>query len=262
MQKLLQVIVVSICLLVSSCVTKTISPYDDKKDLAKAERSYIQLGYGYFERDNFLEAKKSLTTALEINSRSAGAHIGLARVYDRELEYELANDHFRKAIRYGGGSEAHFQYGVYLYNRHEYQGAYREFKTVLKDTIYERRPQAFEYQAIVSSRLGKTDESISYYRRAIALTNDLPNAHLGLTRIYFNRGENDVAYKYYGGFIRLVREQQVRHTAATLWLGIQLAHLNNDANLEASLELQLKNQFKKTPQYKQYEKWKAEQSPS
>ena len=249
-------------LLLSACVTTTITPYEDKKDLAKAERSYIQIGYGYFEQNNLLEAKKALVTALDINPKSPGAHMGLARVYDRELEFDLAEDHFRKAIKYGGGSEANFQFGVYLYNRGDYKSAFREFNKVLQDTIYVRRPQAFEYQAVVANRLNRIDEAIGFYRKAIALSANLPNSYIGLARIYMKRSDYVNAYRYYKGFIRLVRAKQIRHNASTLWLGIQLAARNNDINALSSMELQLKGQFDKSAEYKQYLKWKSDQGQS
>ncbi len=257
MRKRIQVLMIAVSLFMSACVTTTTSPYDDKKDLKKAEQSYIQIGYGYFERNNLLEAKKALTTALDINSKSAGAHMGLARVYEKELEYDLADSHFQRSLKHGG-TEAHFQYAVYLYNRGDYKASYRSFSKVLKDTIYLRRPQAFEYQGIVASRLGKMDEAIEYYRRAVALAVNLPNSHLGLARIYFSQNDATTAYSHYKGFVRLVHAKQVRNTASTLWLGIQLANLNEDSNAVASMSLQLKQQFKDSAEYQQYLKWQAE----
>jgi type IV pilus assembly protein PilF len=245
-------------LLFSGCVTTTIGPYEDKKDLSKAEETYIQIGYGYFEKGNLLEAKRSLIRALEIDDRSAGAHMGLARVYDRELEYDLADDHFKKAIRYGGNTEAHFQYGVYLYNRGEFKDAYRQFDTVLEDTVYVRRAQTFEYQGIVASRLDRNERAITYYKRAIALNAVLANSYIGLTNIYNEQQDYQNAYVYYSGFVKLVQAQLARHNASTLWLGIQLADELGDDNALSSFTLQLRNRFKESPEYQQYLKWQAD----
>lgn len=245
--------------MLSGCITTTISPYEDKKDLEKAEQTYIQIGYDYFQKGNLLESKKALTRALELNSRSSGAHLGLARVFERELEYDLADDHFRKALRYSDDTEIMFQYAVYLYNRGEFKDSYREFEDVLKDTLYVRRAQAFEYQAVVSTRLSKTEEAIEYYQRAIALNRMMSNSYLGLARIYHNREDYRLAYSHYTGFLELVRAQLSRHTAASLWLGIQLSSEMGDENVLSSLELQLRNRFSNSNEYQLYQSWKADQ---
>jgi len=243
----------------TGCVTTTVSSFDGKKDLDKAVLTYVQIGYGYFQQGNNQLAKEALTKALDIDSKSPGAHMGLARVYDRELEFKLADSHFKKALNYGESTEGHFQYGVYLYNRGDFQGAYKQFQKTLEDTVSTRRAQAFEYQGIVASRLDKMDVAITSYERALALNPLMGNSFLGLANIYFDRQELGTAYRHYNGFIALVRAQQGRQNATTLWLGIQLAAAAQDKNALSSLELQLKNRFPNSTEYQAYLKWRAEQ---
>lgn len=253
---------VMLSLVLSACVSTKTSPYGQKKDLAKAEQTYIQIGYEYFEKGRTQEAKKALVKALDLNSKSAGAHLGLARVYERELEYDLADDHFQYALRYERTTEIQFQYGVYQYNRGELKKAYRLFDKVLDDTLYVRRALAFEYQAIVSTRLERQEEAKSHYRKALALNTIMPNSHLGLARLYKMEGDTVTAYQHYQGFVGLVRAQLVRHSPATLWLGIQLADSNNDTNAIASFSLQLRNRFKDSPEYQEFLAWQQERQSS
>lgn len=253
---LLSLSLITACVFLNSCVTTTTSSYENKKDLAKAEETYIQIGYGYFEQQNFLESKRALIKAIDLNDRSAGAHMGLARVYERELEFDLANDHFQKAIRYGDSSEVRFQYGVYLYNRGDLEGAFEHFDETLSDTVYLRRPQAFEFQGVVASRLGRETVAINHYERAIALNPSMSNSYLALTRIFNERGEYPRAYTYFKGYVNLVRAQIVRHNAATLWMGIQLANEVSDDDLAASLSLALRNRFPDSTEYQRYLAWK------
>jgi len=247
-----------ISLIFVSCVTTTTSTFNNKKDLSKAEVSYIQIGYGHIQAGNSLEAKKALTKALDINKKSSGAHLGLARVYERELEFDLADSHFKKAVSYGETTEIHFQYGVYLYNRGNYLGALKEFKKTLKDTVYARRAQAFEFQGITASRVGKDELAIESYQRAIALNAAMGNSHIGLANVYKDQSNFDKAYYHYEGFVKLVRAQLVRHNATTLFLGIQLADATGDQDGLSSLSLQLRSQFEDSPEYQNYLKWKAE----
>lgn len=257
MNAVLRTVILVSAILLSGCVTTTESRFDAKKDYAKAEQSYIQIGYGYFEQGNLLESKKSLLKALDLNPKSAGAHIGLARVYEQELEYDYAEDHFKKALRYDPTSEGYFQYGAYLYNRGNLKGAYRQFNRVLDDTVYVRRAQTFEFQGVVASRLGKPDEAISFYERAVALNGTLSNSYLGMSKIYIEKQAFPNAYQSYQGFVSLVRAQLARHTAATLWMGIQLAEKTGDVDGVASYSLQLRNRFSESLEYQQFLEWKA-----
>lgn len=244
-----------IALVAAGCVTTKTGPYEDKKDLDKAEKTYIQIGYGYFQKGDLLKSKENLMNALDINSQSAGAHMGLARVYERELEFELSDDHFRKAIKYNGGTEAHFQYAVYLYNRGNLEASIDEFDTVLKDTLYARRAQAFDFKGLVANRLGMKEEAILAYQKAIVLNPSMSSSYLSLAAIYKEQEDYARAYRTYNGFVRLVRAKLARQNASTLWLGIQLAHEQDDSDAYASYALQLKNQYSKTKEYAQFMDW-------
>jgi type IV pilus assembly protein PilF len=193
--------------------------------------------------------------ALDIDEHSAGAHMGLARVFERELEFELAEEHFQKAIKYGGGTEAHFQYAAYLYNRGNFEGAMEQYDIVLKDNLYARRAQAFEYRAIVANRLGMTDEAILSYKKAIVLNPSMSSSFLGLASVYKDLEDYKNAYKAYNGFVKLVRAKIARHSAQTLWLGIQLADKQDDTDAYASLVLQLKSQYSGSKEYAQFLEW-------
>lgn len=253
---LTKILVLTSVIGLSACVTTSTGPFDGKKDLAKAEATHVQIGYKFFEKEDFQNAKKSLITALDINPRSAGAHLGLARVYERELEFDLAESHFKKAIRYNPESEYHFQYGAYLYNRGEYKDAYKQFKEVLENTVYVRRAQTFELQGFVAQKLEKTDVALNMFHRAIAVNPMMASSYVALTRIYFEQKDYVTAAIQYKGFVDLVRAKVTRQNASTVWLGLQLARETNDEDSFASLELQMKNQFADSPEYQEYIAWK------
>lgn len=252
-------VIISLGLWLSGCVTTTTSRYDAKKDLEKAVLTYTQIGYGYFQQGSNGEAKRALDQAIDIDPKASGAHLGLARVYEQEGEYELADDHFQKAIRYGGDTEVRFQYGAYLYNRADFEGAFIQFKKTLEDTSYVRRAQTFEYQGLVATRLGDIETAVFSYERAIRLNKMMANSYLGLTNIYFEQEDYATAYRHYRGFSSLVRAQLSRHTASTLWTGIQLASLMSDEDGVYSYTLQLRNQFPKSAEYARYLEWKEGQ---
>ena len=251
---------VSFALVMSGCVTTTSSPFQDKIDLDKAERAYIQIGYEHLNAGRQLEAKQALNKAIDINARSAGAYLGLGLAYERELEYKLADSSFKKAIRYDASPEHHFQYGTYLIRREKFRSARPQFEAALKDTVYVKRAQTFELLAFTENKLKREQKAIEYYTRAVALSRMMPNSYLGLANIHFERENYVEGYKAYRGYVETVRAKIARQSAATLWLGIQLAAKANDQDAISSLVLQLRNQFSKSDEYQLYLQWKANES--
>ncbi len=254
--------VVAFSLLLTACVTTTESPFSGKRDLDKAVETYIQIGYAHFENNNLFEAKRSLDQALDIDSRASGAHLGLARVYEVEREIDLADHHFRRAIRYDGGTEARFQYAVFLYNQGSYENARKEFDEVTEDTFYQRRALSFEYLALSARRVDRIDEAIAAYERAIVLDRLLVNSYVGLADLQFQRERMQEALRAYQGYVSLVRANRADQSPFTLWLGIRIAHAMNHDDLYSSLALQLRNRFANSPEFREFQSWKIEQDIS
>lgn len=239
----------------AGCVTTQVGPFDEKRDLARAEQIYVQIGYSHYEQGNLFQAKEALGKALEINPRSAGAHLGIARVYTQEEEFRLADRHFQRAIRFSDDTENRFQYAVFLYNQGDMRAAYREFDEVVKDTRYIRRAVSFEYRGFSAIQLERTEDALASFERAVTLNRQLANSHLSIARIWFEREDFVTAYQSFQQYTALVRARLATHNASTLWLGIQLADYNQDSNALASMELQLRSQYSESPEYQSYLEW-------
>lgn len=248
-------VLVTLAILLSGCVTTQVGPYDEKLDLARAEQIYVQIGYSHYEQGNLFQAKEALGKALEINSRSAGAHLGIARVYSQEEEFRLADRHFQRAIRFGGETEHRFQYAVFLYNQGDMRGSYRQFDEVVKDTRYVRRAISFEYRGFSALQMNRSDDALASFQRAVTLNNQLASSHISIARIWFERADYVKSYASFQQYTALVRARMATHNASTLWLGIQLADYNNDANAVSSLVLQMRSQFSDSEEYQQYLEW-------
>jgi tetratricopeptide (TPR) repeat protein len=61
--------------------------------------------------------------------------------------------------------------------------------------------QVLENMAIVCSKMGRTEEAIRWYRRALEIRPSLPAAHYGLAFILLRRGERDGARSHLEGFL-------------------------------------------------------------
>ena len=88
--------------LLNACVTSGgIAPLRTEEGRNQARDAYIQLGIGYLQQGVTEQAKMPLKKALEIDPNSADAHAALALIFQRELEPELAGQHYRKALAQG-----------------------------------------------------------------------------------------------------------------------------------------------------------------
>ncbi|WP_428239773.1 hypothetical protein [Gynuella sp.] len=247
-----------IVLLMTSCVTTTTSDLTKEKDLSKAESAYVEIGYRQAQQNSFQQAKVSFGKALDINSKSAGAYMGLAVVYGQEHEPELAEKNFNKAIRYDTTQESRFQYATWLYNEQRFKESIRQMEVVADDTLYVKRPQAFDILGITNLRVGNAQEAIQNFKKSIVLNQQFVSPRINLANVYASEKDFVKAYEAYNGFVGLVKINLAKQTSATLWLGIQLANVNKDTNAEASYSLQLEQLFPDSREYQAYRMWKKQ----
>lgn len=256
MKQLTLALLVSV--LLAGCVTTTSSRLDDQRDLDQAVQTYIQIGYRHFENNQLYQAKQALNEALSLDDRAAGAYLGLARVFDVERELELAEQNFQLAIRYSDDAEPQFQYGVFLYNEGRYEPARDHFLAVTDDAFYQRRAQSFEYLALSERRLGNNPAASAAYRRTLTLDTQRGSAWLGLADLLYDEQDLTSAFDAYQAFLQLVESAQEQQSAGSLWLGVQLADLNDQPELAAQLGGQLTRRFANSEQYQLYQGWREE----
>ena len=103
----------------TGCVTTgDVNPMRTDKGRDAARDAYIQLGIGYLQQGNTGRAKSPLKKALELDSSNADAHAALALVFQLEMESELADEHFRKALSARGvDTRILDNYGSFLYGQ-------------------------------------------------------------------------------------------------------------------------------------------------
>src|SRR5690606_28595832 len=149
----------------------------------QALQDHIQLGLSYIGEGNRESARHHLTKALEIDGRSPGAHNGMALLYQLEGETALAEKHFKRAIALDRDfTRARNNYGVFLVQQQRVEEAHDEFRRVTEDTGYDQRPQAFVNLGITASRLGRQEEAVEAWSRAIALNPRLAMPYLEIGR--------------------------------------------------------------------------------
>ena len=233
----------------TGCVTTgDVNPMRTDQGRDAARDAYIQLGIGYLQQGNTGRAKSPLKKALELDSSNADAHAALALVFQLEMESELADEHFRKALSARGDDTRILNnYGGFLYEQKRYPEAKARFEQAAKDTLYPERARIFENLGMTALMMKQREEAKAYFERALRLDVRQARALLEMAEMSYEDKNYVQARSYYDSYVAVSEEN-----ARSLLLGSRLATIYEDRDKAASLGLQLKRLYPGTPEYQQY----------
>jgi type IV pilus assembly protein PilF len=235
--------------LMAGCVsTGTGNPMRTSEGRDQARDAYIQLGIGYLQQGEASRAKTPLRKALELDPGSADAHAALALVFQNEMEYQLADEHYRQALS-SRSNDARIlnNYGSFLFEQKRYQDAMERFAKASEDSLYPERSRVFQNMGMTALQLGQREQAETYFTRALRLDSRQPLALLELALLAYDAKQYVPAKRYYDSFSNL-SEQNAR----SLLLGIRLARIHQDRDRAASLGLQLKRLYPGTSEFQQF----------
>ncbi|MBK1851688.1 MULTISPECIES: type IV pilus biogenesis/stability protein PilW [unclassified Marinobacter] len=243
-----------VALLVTGCVTTTDSRFSREADRQKAVENYVQLASAYIGQGNIERARHHLDRALELEPDSPQALATLGLIYNSDGEPELAEKSFKRAISEDSKyTRARVYYGAFLYAQGRLEESRDQFSAASKDTDYKDRGSIFYNLGMTQERLGQQKEAIASYRRASELTRGDPRSLLSLSRVMVESGDVAGAARYYKRLLVIMqRNPKLKHSPESLFTGIRIARHLGDRNQEASLRLQLKNNYPESVEYQQY----------
>ena len=237
-----------VMLLVGCVSTGNVNPLSTSQGREEARKAYVQLGIGYLQQGQTERAKVPLKKALELDGSDAGANAALALVFQAEMEPELADQYFRKALSAShNDTRIVNNYGSFLYEQKRYKEAYERFEQAAADNLYPERSRVFESLGMTSIKLGNREQAREHFTKALRLDGQQPRALLEMAELSYEDGHYVPARDYYDRFSQL-SEQNAR----SLLLGTRLAKVYEDRNKAASFGLQLKRLYPGTPEYQQY----------
>ncbi|MCQ9469764.1 type IV pilus biogenesis/stability protein PilW [Pseudomonas alliivorans] len=238
-----------VVMLLAGCVsTGNVNPLSTSQGREEARKAYVQLGIGYLQQGQTERAKVPLKKALELDGSDAGANAALALVFQAEMEPELADQYFRKALSASrNDTRIVNNYGSFLYEQKRYKEAYERFEQAAADNLYPERSRVFESLGMTSIKLGNREQAREQFTKALRLDSQQPRALLEMAELSYEDGHYVPARDYYDRFSQL-SEQNAR----SLLLGTRLAKVYEDRNKAASFGLQLKRLYPGTPEYQQY----------
>jgi len=237
------------------CVVETSGPEPALVDPVQALEQRVSLARQYIGAGDWENAKRKLELAATIDANNADVLEAFALVYQNIGEFELAESNFKEALDAVAGSRARNNYAAFLYAQGRYLEAAAGFREVTTDRLYSGRPRAFVDLGLTLLQTRETPEAKSAFSRALLMEPRNNTALLELTQIELTEGDVAAASGYYERYRAGTRGQSAR----ALILGLEIARLNGDANMEASNMLALRNLFAQTPIYKAWTAAQREQ---
>ena len=239
-----------LCLVsLSACITTRDTVFTQPASPDEVFTQRVELARKYIGDGNWDAAKRNLKVAASINDRKPEVHEAFALVYQSTGEIEMAEASYQRAIALDSRfSRARNNYAVFLFSQQRFQEAEQQLQAVVRDTLYEARPQAFINLGL--SRLALADDAGAEeaFTRALSMqgTNSIPLLEMASLRL--KAGDYSAAEQYYGRYRSAVRRQSARG----LWLGVRLAQATGDRDAEGSYALALRNLYPESPEYAAY----------
>ncbi len=243
-----RILVCGLCWSVVACVTESNSDLLKKKDKDRYIQNSVAAALEYLQAGDTKNAYRHLNNAMESNPKSGEVHNAMALMYRFMQDSVNEEKEFKLAIRYDGQlSKARNNYAVFLFQQDRFKEALFQLEKASKDPSYENRGLVFENMGRAYLGLQDVVKAETSFKEALRLDSELIRSYLELAQISFMRGDLKQANQYLQQFGNLGR-----HTARSLWLGIQIERVLGHKDALASYEVALRNIFPDSAEYRAY----------
>lgn len=200
---------------------------------------HTELGGGYYSRGQYAVALQELKEAIKADPTYAPAYNVLGLVYMTLRENETARQNFQRALDLSPkDSDINNNYGWFLCQTKREAESIKHFLVALENPLYQTPQKAYLNAGICSERIRDDQHAETYYMDALQVQPRLPEADLGLARIYFRQRRYSLARLHFSNYM-----QGAEPDAASLLLGIRIERATGGARREADYESQLKQRF-------------------
>ncbi|MEM1191045.1 MAG: type IV pilus biogenesis/stability protein PilW [Pseudomonadota bacterium] len=235
----------------AGCITESESVFTEEASPEDALEQRLSLARRYIGRGNYEDAKRNLAVAVEIDDSNPEVHEAFALVYQSTGEYELAEESFKRAIRLDRAfSRARNNYAAFLFSQERYREAEEQLRTVVKDTLYSARAQAFLNLGLCRLQLFDNSGAEEAFMRSLAMQGNNAIALLEVAQLRFDAQDTRNASIYYERYREVVRQQSARG----LWFGIRLGRATGDEDAQSSYALALRSLYPQSPEYEEFQR--------
>ena len=204
-----------------------------------AAKYNIQLGTAYLQQGNFPLAREKLERSLKQNPRDPDVHTSLGLLYDRTNEDNLADKHFREALRLAPEKpDLINNYAVYLCKNGRVDEGVERFTAVAANKYYRTPEVALTNAGVCLRTAKKLDEAQAKFIAAVRARPNYSEATVQLASLHLERSQPAEARKvvdtYLGAF---------KPNADVLFAAVQVARASKDRLAEEKYSRTLRLEF-------------------
>jgi type IV pilus assembly protein PilF len=156
-------------IVLAGCVTEGVIAPEPASDLEQAEAN-LRLGVGYLEEERPDLAIEALLRSLDFQPRMASAHSTIAVAYDQTQEFELAEEHHRRATSLApADSDTQNSYAVFLCRQNRWIDAEAYFDRAIAASSRLAAMQPMGNAAICATAAGDLEAAERYLRSALEI---------------------------------------------------------------------------------------------
>ncbi len=204
-----------------------------------AARVNAQLAIAYLKQNEIAVAREKIDKALLQNPKDASVQMSAGLVYERLQDVERADRHYATALKLEPGNpDVQNIYAVFqCRNGHPVQGQ-KAFEQAARNPAYSTPEVAYSNAGVCARGAGDLNGAEAFFRKALSLRPDFPDALLQLADLTYTKG---------GGLgARALLERYFRVAPATadaLLLGVRIERALGDGETAGRYQNQLLKDF-------------------
>lgn len=210
-----------------------------KEERARAAAVNAQLGITYMRQDNLAAAREKIEKALEQYPNTAETQMAAGFLYDRLGDDRKAASHYQHAARLGKENpDVLNNVAVYMCRKGDKARGVEYFLQAAKSALYRTPEVAYTNAGRCARADGRTKDAEQYFRKAISISPELPDALLQLADLEHETG-NDLPAR---AFLQRYNDA-VAPSAESLWLGYRIERALGDGEQAAAYARRLRSDF-------------------
>lgn len=200
---------------------------------------YVKLAVAYMQEGQMDQALKKAKRGLQLDPNNPSANNVIALLYERLGDRELAERHFQRAAKLDPKDPyIRNAYGSFLCAGERYAEADEQYMQALRNPLYKTPEVALTNAGICAGRNNNMEQAETNFRKALQANPKFPVALAQMAQISLDKGNYLSARGYLQRYLEVAK-----HTARTLWIGIQAERELGDRDAVASYEMLLRGRF-------------------
>jgi type IV pilus assembly protein PilF len=237
-----------VCVLVAGCATKpafdtelrpeTATSGEETQARARA-RIHTELAASYYQLGNMGVALDEVRQAVQSDPTYGPAHNAAGLVYAALKRDSQAEASFQRALSINGlDSDANNNYGRFLCERKREQESIRYFMAAVQNPLYRTPERSYINAGICARRQGDAKAAAGYFRQALQVRPNQPQALFNLAELEYEARNYDAARGHMNLLMRVAQPN-----AEALWLAVRIERTLGDVASAASYAQQLRKNF-------------------